>query len=259
MSLRVLAFGCHPDDIEFLMSGTLFLLKSRGAEIHYMNPANGCLGSNEHSVGEITEIRRNEGKMAAEYLGAKYYESVVNDLEVFYTHENVLKATAVVREIEPHIMLVTSLEDYMEDHMNAARLGYTAAFCRGMKNIVTIPPRKPVMGDIAVYHAMPFGLLDGMGRAVRPDFFIDIDSVMDKKRTMLAMHESQKNWLDETQGMNAYVETMAEQAVEVGRMSGAFARAEGWRRHNPLGLCAKDAKPLEDALMSYMHQNNQTQ
>lgn len=31
MALRVFAFGCHPDDIEILMSGTLFLLREAAA------------------------------------------------------------------------------------------------------------------------------------------------------------------------------------------------------------------------------------
>ena len=30
MTDRVLAFGCHPDDVEFMSSGTLALLAERG-------------------------------------------------------------------------------------------------------------------------------------------------------------------------------------------------------------------------------------
>ena len=41
----ILAVGCHPDDIEFMMSGTLIRLHDMGAEIHYMNMANGNCGS----------------------------------------------------------------------------------------------------------------------------------------------------------------------------------------------------------------------
>ena len=37
----------HPDDIEFLMSGTLMLLRSHGYHIHYWNLANGCCGSSK--------------------------------------------------------------------------------------------------------------------------------------------------------------------------------------------------------------------
>ncbi len=37
--MRIFALACHPDDIEFMMGGTLFLLKQAGCELHYMNLA----------------------------------------------------------------------------------------------------------------------------------------------------------------------------------------------------------------------------
>ena len=37
----VLAIAAHPDDIEFMMAGTLLLLKQAGCETHYLNIANG--------------------------------------------------------------------------------------------------------------------------------------------------------------------------------------------------------------------------
>ena len=37
-------------------------------------------------------------------------------------------------------------------------------------------------------------------------------------------------------------------ADEMGALSTRCKFAEGWRRHNPLGLCAADADPLTDLL-----------
>ena len=34
---RALAIAAHPDDIEFMMAGTLCLLREAGWEIHYLN------------------------------------------------------------------------------------------------------------------------------------------------------------------------------------------------------------------------------
>ncbi len=256
MKLRVFAFGCHPDDIEFLMAGTLFLLKEAGAEIHYMNPANGCYGTADYTKNEIIDIRRQEAMRAAEYLGAHFHASIADDLGVFFTQDMISKATAKVREIQPDVMLLTSLFDYMEDHMNAARIGYTAAFARGMKNYVSEPPREPFMKDVVVYHALPYGLVDMINRPVIPDFFIDIERVLEKKRRMLACHESQKRWLDQSQGMDAYLNTMEEQSGAVGRMSGRFSYSEGWKKHAHLGFCSPDARPLEDFLQDYMKENS---
>jgi LmbE family N-acetylglucosaminyl deacetylase len=45
-----LAIAAHPDDIEFMMAGTLILLKHAGYDIHYMNVATGSCGTNQRSV-----------------------------------------------------------------------------------------------------------------------------------------------------------------------------------------------------------------
>ena len=48
-----------------------------------------------------------------------------------------------------------------------------------------------------------------------------------------------------SQGLDAYLNTMKELAREMGAMSEKFEFAEGWRRHNPLGLCDPDAHPRD--------------
>ena len=72
--MTVLAIGCHPDDIEFLMSGTLFHLKGEGCELHYMNVANGSCGSTSMSAEKTVSLRASEAKAAADHLGAEQNE-----------------------------------------------------------------------------------------------------------------------------------------------------------------------------------------
>jgi hypothetical protein len=45
---------------------------------------------------------------------------------------------------------------------------------------------------------------------------------------------------------------MHELVAEVGRMSGRYRVAEGWRRHLHYGFCAADADPLAQALAPYV-------
>ncbi len=257
MRTRVFALGCHPDDIEFMMGGTLFLLKEAKCELHYMNLTNGSCGTMEHSIEEIVRIRRQESQNAAAYAGAAYYDSLVNDLEVFYTQELIRQVTAIIRRIKPDIMLIPSPEDYMEDHMNTTRIAVTAAFCKGMPNYCSFPPEPPTRQDITLYHALPYGLTDGLRRRISPDFYVDITSVIDHKEKMLACHESQKKWLDQSQGLNAYLITMREMSAEVGTMSEKFRYAEGWRRHSHLGYAAKEIDPLQEILqLSCLRRND---
>jgi N-acetylglucosamine malate deacetylase 1 len=60
-----LAVGCHPDDIELMMSGTLFLLRRAGWAVHYVNLANGCCGSDSEPADRIAATRRAEARAAA--------------------------------------------------------------------------------------------------------------------------------------------------------------------------------------------------
>ena len=248
MAERVFAVAAHPDDIEFVMAGTLLLLKEAGYELHYMNLANGCCGSLETDAETTARIRREEGRRAAESIGATFHESLVNDLEIFYDHATLVRLAAVMRKVAPRILLVHSPQDYMEDHMNACRLAVTAAFARGMPNYPVQPPTPPVSQEVTVYHAQPHGNADGLRRPIHPDLFVDIGRVLTAKRQMLACHESQKRWLDHSQGMDSYLVAMEDLSREVGTLSARFEFAEGWRRHSHLGFCGPDDDPLYETL-----------
>ncbi len=249
-SPAVLAIAAHPDDIEFLMAGTLLLLAQRGWELHYLNLASGNCGSAVTNAAQTRRLRQREAQTAARLLGARWHRWFVDDAEIFYADRLIRQVTAVVRAVQPTILLTHSPQDYMEDHMNACRVAVTAAFVRGMQNYVSIPRRAITAQPVTIYHAMPHGLRDGLRRLVVPGLFVDISTVCDRKRAALAAHRSQKAWLDATQGMDSYLDAMDEMARVVGRMSKRFRFAEGWRRHSHLGFCAENADPLRDALGS---------
>lgn len=251
MTRLAFAVAAHPDDIEFVMAGTLILLRQAGYEIHYMNIANGSCGTMHHPREEIIRIRREEARAAAASIGAIYHESLVDDLEIFYERSLLARVGAVMRDVAPEILLLQSPSDYMEDHQNAVRLAVTAAFCRGMPNWRTDPPRDWVSQDVTVYHAQPHGNRDAMRKPVFPEICVDISSVFQVKWDMLACHQSQKTWLDESQGMDSYLIAMRALCEETGRMSGRLGVAEGWRRRSHFGFCAEDADPLSAALSGY--------
>ena len=242
------AIAAHPDDIEFYMAGTLLLLKQRGWKIHYMTLSSGSCGSTRHNAATVRKIRRKESKAAAKFLGAQYHDSIADDLEIIYDLQLLRKLAATVRKVQPRIVLTHSPQDYMEDHTNTCRLAVTAAFARGMPNFKTTPRQAAIEGDVTIYHAMPHGLRDPLRQPILPDCFIDTTSMHAAKREALAAHRSQKEWLDASQGMDSYLQTMDALSLEVGRMSGRYQHAEGWRRHLHLGFSAVDDDPLRAAL-----------
>jgi LmbE family N-acetylglucosaminyl deacetylase len=251
--MTVLAVSCHPDDAEFQMAGTLFLLKQAGCEIHYINVANGCAGSAELEPQETAARRRLEAMRAVELLGGVFHESLVDDLEVFYTQDLIRRVTALVRTVKPGIVLTLSTEDYMEDHMNTARVAITATFMRGARNYRSVPDTPEVFEDAMLYHSLPHILTDWIRRPIVPEFYVDVTSTIDRKEKMLACHASQKEWLDKTQGMDSYLKSMREMTEKVGTMSGRFRYAEGWRRHSHVGFTREDCNPLADLLPRFCH------
>lgn len=243
-----IAVAAHPDDIEFVMAGTLLQLKDKGWDIHYLNISSGNCGSQTTDSAETTNIRLEEAKEAAKILGATWHAPFSNDLEIIYDVPHLRKLASILHTVAPDIVLTHSPQDYMEDHMITSRLAVTAAFTHSMPNFTTDPPVEPPMKEVALYHAMPHGLKDLLNHPIQPDFFIDITPHSETKHRALAAHCSQHQWLQASQGLNAYLQTQQDQDKEVGRMSGRFELAEGWRSHNPIGFHSLEGDPLRDAL-----------
>lgn len=242
------AIGAHPDDIEFHFAGTLLLLRDAGWTIHYMNLSSGNLGSMVTDGPATARIRRREAQAAARILGAEWHPPIAHDLEIFFNKAAILRLAATLRRVNPRILLTHPPVDYMEDHTNTCRLVVTAAFVRGFPNLKTRPQRPPVSGDIALYHGMPHGLHTPLREPVTAEIYVDTTRVHPVKREALAAHASQKDWLDQTQGMDSYLRAMDDMSLAVGRQSGRFKYAEGWRRHLHLGYSTADDDPLSEVL-----------
>jgi len=240
----VLAIAAHPDDIEYVMAGTLLRLRARGWEVHYFNLCSGNCGSQEMDAAPTALTRLDEARSAAALLGAGFHPPIADDLELEYSPPLLRRVTAVVRSVNPAIVLTHAPVDYMEDHMAAARLAVTAAFAKNIPNFRSDPAHAGAAGDVAVYHAMPHGLRGPLREEVVPDFFVDTAAVHETKLAALACHQSQQGWLAASQGMNSYLQAMDDMSREMGRRSGRFTHAEGWRRHLHLGLALADRDPL---------------
>lgn len=243
-----LAICAHPDDIEIFMAGTMLQLRRRGWDLHYVNLCDGSRGSTTLSPAECAATRLGEAKRACAVLGATFYPPIFADMEAAYTTENLKKVTAIVRQAKPSVVLTQSPSDYMEDHEISCRLAVSAAFSHGMPNLESIPPVEAYYDPVTVYHAQPVGNRTPVGELVYPHFYVDVSDAMDEKTSSLACHASQKEWLDISQGMDSYLETMKEYTREVGTMSKRFEYAEGWRKHLHWGFCNADDDPLRDAL-----------
>lgn len=255
MKKVLLAVAAHPDDIELRFAGTMLLMARAGWELHCLNIGSGSLGSVEMAPERMREVRSEEARAAAAVLGATWHPPLAEDLEIFYEDALLRRVAAVVRSVDPTVVLTHPPVDYMEDHTAACRLAVTAAFSKAIPNYRTDPRTDTSMSPVAVYHSMPHGLLTPLCGMVRPRYFVDIGEVVEERVRALECHSSQKAWLEASQGLGALGRFSRGDAARVGEMSGRFTFAEGWWPHLHLGFGPAGFDPLRDVLGELVFEN----
>jgi LmbE family N-acetylglucosaminyl deacetylase len=229
---RLLAFFCHPDDVEMLVAGTLHVVKALGWEVGIATMTAGDLGTPAGTREQIAATRLAESRAAADFLGAWYGCAHLFDMQVFANADNLRKAVEVMRAFSPDIVLTHSPADYMLDHEETSRLVRDAAFAISIPLFSTgeFPAAPTGHGTPTLYYADPIEGLDLMGNRVFPQFYVDIGDQMENKRQMLSRHASQREWLRSHHGVDEYLNHMTSWAGSYGREAGV-EYAEGFRQH----------------------------
>jgi LmbE family N-acetylglucosaminyl deacetylase len=230
--IRILALHAHPDDVEFQCAGTLVLLREAGCAVTIATMTPGDCGSAEHDAESIAAIRREEARASAALIGADYLCLEFRDLAIFNDDESRRRVTEVVRRVAPALILTAPPADYMPDHEMTSLLVRDACFGAPCPNYVTRQwdPAAPVAKIPHLYFVDPVEGRDRDGRAVLPDFHVDISQVFPTKRQMLACHASQRNWLLRQHGMDEYLNVMERWGQARGGEIGV-AQAEAFRQY----------------------------
>jgi LmbE family N-acetylglucosaminyl deacetylase len=218
----------HPDDAEFVCTGTMALLKKAGWTIHIASMTAGDAGSATLGAAEISAIRRKEGAAAAKILDGQYHCLECEDVFIMYDKPTLLKVIELLRKVKPAIVFAPSPQDYFADHEITAQLVRTACFSCGIPNIKTDTGPYDVVPHL--YYADPTGLVDIFGSEIVPNIYVDVTSVIRIREQMLACHKSQRDWLLAHHGMDKYIEMMKEYAAKRGTQCGV-KYAEGFRQH----------------------------
>lgn len=245
--MRILSLHAHPDDAEILAGGTLALLAARGHTVIIATMTPGDCGTAEYSPEEISEIRRQEAARAAAVIGAEYHCLGFGDLNIYEDDASRRRVTAALRRFRPDLVLTSAVNDYMPDHEATGRLVRDACFAVSAPNYGTlaIGPAPPLPAIPHLYFMDPVEGKDRDGNFVRPGFLVDVTGVFETKRRMLAMHESQRNWLRKQHAMDDYVETMERWCRAQGARAG-FTYGEGFRQY--LGHAYPRTPLLEELL-----------
>jgi LmbE family N-acetylglucosaminyl deacetylase len=232
---RVLAFGCHPDDVEFMSAGTLALLADRGYEIHVATMTGGEVGAPPPTgTQEIRARRLKESEASAGVLGGHYHWAGGCDLEVQYSPDYRRMATRVMREVDPLIVLAPPPMDYLPDHEQASYLVRNAAYIASVPLYDCGVPTTPTRRFPYLYYWNASNLTDVFGRPLPLHMVVDVSCAMDRKEQMLACHASQRDWLRYHNGWDVYTEQMKDWTRRQGALIGR-PWGEGFIQHRSMG------------------------
>jgi len=190
-SLRIIAFGAHPDDCDIRAGGTAAKWAARGAKVKFVSVTNGDAGHQSEGGGALARRRRAEAIEAGRRIGVEYEVLDNHDGELLPTLEVRNQVIRRIRQWNADIVLAPRPNDYHPDHRYTGVVVQDAAYMVVVPNVTpdTPPLRKnPVFFYFADRFQRP--------NAFRADVVISIDDVIEKKLAMLDAHVSQfYEWL----------------------------------------------------------------
>ncbi len=160
----LLAFGAHPDDIEFGCGGVIALEAATGRKVHLVVCSRGEAGSNGTPAG-----RTREAKRAAAQLGASFeFIDLGGDAHFEERSTYVIKLAGIIRRVRPSVVLATStVENQHPDHVKLGRMVRDAARLArfgGLKELRHVKPH--AIGQLFFYAVSPDAEPHDFGRVL---------------------------------------------------------------------------------------------
>ncbi len=186
--MKVLAIGAHPDDIENFCAGTLILLADQGHEIFIAIATKGDIGHPTGTREKIALMRQEEAQASCDLIGAKLIWMGYDDEFLFSNRESRLSFIDAIREAQPDLMFILSEQDYHPDHRIAGTIARDARIPASVPLIKTaFPPAEvPTTFIMDTY----------LGQNFVPEGYVDVTSVIERRKEMLAQHVSQVAWME---------------------------------------------------------------
>lgn len=214
--IDILAFGAHPDDIEFGCGGILASMALQGKSVVMVDLTLG----EKSSFGDVI-TRRREAELSAQLIGAKRVFLDFLDCEILDTYEGRLKMVRIIREYKPKLVL-SSLwkgENNHPDHIACGLMArYACRYARFDNVLPELPPHK----------------VEGILHYLTPnhdhliDFLFDITDYVETWKAMMSCYQSQMQRYD-------YVDWNMRQAAKLGTLLNK-PFAQGLAKGNPIEI-----------------------
>jgi bacillithiol biosynthesis deacetylase BshB1 len=177
MSIDLLVFGPHPDDLEIGLGGTIARHAAAGYRVGLCDLTRGEMGSNG-----TPEERRREAEAAAGVLGAAWRDNLGwPDGGIEPSPALVRSAVEILRRHRPRAIAVPYWDDRHPDHRAASETLSQAAFKSGLRRYDTgLEPWRP---EWVCYYFI--------NNSATPSFVIDVSGHYGRKREALDCFRSQ--------------------------------------------------------------------
>jgi len=237
MTLDILAFGVHPDDIELGCAGTILAAIAEGKKVGIVDLTQGELGTRG-----TAETRKVEAENAAKVLGVAVRENL-KMADGFFANDEAhqRKIIEVIRKYKPQIILSNAPEDRHPDHGRSSKLVSDAAFLSGLRKIETTDED----GNIQEQHRPAYVFHYLQDRFIQPNFAIDITAFHEKKLESILCYTTQFHSELSTEPQTyisspQFLDTVKARAMMLGKRIGVMY-GEGFISEKLLGVKSFDS------------------
>lgn len=214
MTLDILAFGAHPDDVELGCGATIAKEIAHGKKVGIIDLTQGELGTRGTAI-----TRKEEASNAAKILGVEIRENL-GFADGFFTNdkEHQLKIIQMIRKYRPEIVLCNAIEDRHIDHGKGSNVVSDACFLAGLTKVETTlnGEQQKAYRPKVVYHYIQW-------KNIEPDFVVDVTGFMDKKLDAVLAYKTQ--FFDENSKEPAtpitsknFIQSVTYRAQDLGRL-----------------------------------------
>jgi N-acetylglucosamine malate deacetylase 1 len=178
VTVDVLAFGPHPDDVELFCGGTLIRLGQLGHRTAVVDLTRG-----ERASHGTPEERARECEAASAILGLAQRENLgLPDTQLAAIPAHIVPVVDAIRRLRPELVLLPWSEERHPDHVATAAIVKAAAFYAGVRNYPGATGERFVPRQILSYalrHRMP------------PSFVVDTSAAAADKERAIRCYTSQ--------------------------------------------------------------------
>ncbi len=182
MKLDILAVAAHPDDVELSCAGTLVKAAKEGMHTGIVDLTQGELGTRG-----TKQIRTHEAEEAAHILGLATRRNLkMPDGNIEMNQKNLRTLIALLRELQPRILLIPHFNERHPDHMHTHQLAREAWFYSGLAKINTRmngSAQKAFRADNFFSFMQKFEFI--------PSFVVDVSDTFELRMQSIRAHRSQ--------------------------------------------------------------------